>query len=257
MVDLSATGMGTVTDPSENPFIPADYNPTATDVRFVGTMGILAVLAYGPGFLGSLSFMEFSLFAYQSGKASDRPAAYYRARMNLYMFLLTMAGLSQFLLGIYTASVFGSGPLEPPIGVAVYVVHFPALCIIVGLVQLIMGIWGMARRFGFLTGGAEDHSFQFGMALTWLLVLSTMIMTQVSWAPEGTLAPAAPTIATLTFGLQAIAAFLDFKARSTPEEISAEYYGIAADAEEEQQEDTMVVLKEETPEQPSDASDEV
>jgi hypothetical protein len=84
-----------------------------------------------------------------------------------------------------------------------------------------------------------------------------MVMTQVSWASGGTLAPAAPTIATLTFGLHAIAAFLDFKARSTPEEITApEYYGIAAD-DKEQEEDTIVVLKEETPAQPNDASEEV
>jgi hypothetical protein len=250
MVDLSATGMGTVADPSENPFIPAVYNPTVTDVRFVGSMGILAILAYGTGFLGSVSFMEFSLFAYQSGKASERPASYYRSRMNLYMFLLGLAGMTQMLLGIYALSAFGSGPLEPPVAVAVYVVHYPELAIFVGLIQLIMGIWGMARRFGVMNGGADDHSFQIGMAITCLFVLSMMVMTQVSWAAGGMLAPAAPTIATLVFGLHAITAFLDFKARSTPEEITAEYYG----ADNSISGTEIVSKDEQLPEQPSAAS---
>lgn len=255
LVDLSAVGMGTVSDPAENPFIPAIYNPTATDVRFVGSMGILAVLAYATGFLGSVSLMEFSLFAYQSGKASERPAAYYRSRMSLYMFLLALAGVTQLLLGVYILSAFGNGPLEPPIAVAVYIVHFPELSVLVGLIQLVMGVWGMARRFGVLNGGADDHSFQIGMAITWLAVLTMMVMTQVSWAPEGMLAAAAPTIATLVFGLHVITAFLDFKARTTPEEISADYYG--PDAASSAVADADVEAKGEQPEQAVDASSQV
>ena len=90
-------------------------------------MGILAVLAYGVGFLGSMSFFVFALFAYQSGKPGDRSADYFRSRSNLYMFLLTQAGLTQLLLGSYALAQWGSGALEPPIGVAVYVVHFPEM----------------------------------------------------------------------------------------------------------------------------------
>jgi hypothetical protein len=159
-------------------------------------MGILVILTYyRTGFLGSVPFREFSLFAYQSGKVSSRSASYYRSRMNLYIFLLGLASLTQMLLGIYALSAFGSGPLEPPIAVTVYVVHYPELAIFVGLVQLIMGIWCMARRFGVLNGRTDDHSFQIGMAITCLFVLSMMVMTEVSWAPDGMLAPAAPTIA--------------------------------------------------------------
>lgn len=125
LVDLSAIGMGTVSDPSVNPFIPQIYNPSSDGVKFVGSMGLLAVMAYGTGFLGSVSFMEFSLMAYQSGKPGDRSAGYYRTRMTLYMFLLGLAGLTQFLLGVYVISDIGMGPLEAPVSVAVYVVHFP------------------------------------------------------------------------------------------------------------------------------------
>ena len=227
IVDLTATGMGAQSDPTGNPFIPAAYNPTSADVKFVGAMGIMAIMAYGTGFLGSLSFMEFSLFAYQSGKPTDRSAGYYRSRMNLYMCLLSLAGFTQLLLGVFVLSTAGTGPLEwGPIAVAMYVVHFPEIAIFVGLVQLIMGLWGLARRFGLLNGGADDHSYQIGMAFTWVIVLSMMIMTQISWADGGALAPAAPTIATLTFGLHLLPAFLDFKARTTPEEIPEDYYGL-------------------------------
>jgi hypothetical protein len=66
------------------------------------------------------------------------------------------------------------------------------------------------------------------------LVLSMMVTTQVFFAPAGTLAPAAATIATLTFDLHCITAFLDFKARSTPEETTLEYYiGNNGDLKEE------------------------
>jgi hypothetical protein len=125
IVDLTATGMGAQSDPTGNPFIPAAYNPTSADVKFFGAMGIMAIMAYGTGFLGSLSFMEFCLFAYQSGKPTDRSAGYYRSRMNLYMCLLSLAGVTQLLLGIFVLSTAGSGPLEwGPIAVAMYVIHF-------------------------------------------------------------------------------------------------------------------------------------
>ena len=62
-----------------------------------------------------------------------------------------------------------------------------------------------------------------------------MIMTQISWADGGALAPAAPTIATLTFGLHLLPAFMDFKARTTSEEISEDYYGLVAGKVAEEQ----------------------
>jgi hypothetical protein len=72
--------MGAQSNPAGNPFIPAAYN-------FVGAMDILAIVAYCTGFLGSVSFMKFSLFAYQSEKErSERSAGYYRSRMHLDLF---------------------------------------------------------------------------------------------------------------------------------------------------------------------------
>lgn len=88
-----------------------------------------------------------------------------------------------------------------------------------------MGIWGLARRFGVANGGANDHSYQIAMAVTWTCVLSLMVMTQTSWAPGGELAGAAPTIACLVLGLHVMPAFLDYKHRTLPEKLPAGYYG--------------------------------
>lgn len=60
--------------------------------------------------------------------------------------------------------------------------------IFAGLIQLTMGAWGTARRFGLWVGGADDHSHQIGMALMWVCLLSMMVITQLSWAPEAYLA---------------------------------------------------------------------
>jgi hypothetical protein len=114
-------------------FIPAAYDPSEGDVRFVGAMGMLGILGYGAGFLGSLAFIQFALYQYQSGNAQSRPGSYYRGRLSFYCFELFLVGLSQFLLGIYTISSFGKGPLDFPVGVAMYTVYFPEISIFCGL----------------------------------------------------------------------------------------------------------------------------
>lgn len=232
LTELSGLGMAATEDPSMNQFIPPQYNPSAADVSFVGAMGLMAAFAYGLGLLGTLGFAEFSLFSYVSGKPGDRSAGYYRGRMTLYMFMLGLAGLTQLLLGLYTLSDIGSGPLDAPVSAAMYVVYFPELSIFVGLVQLLMGIWGMARRFGVMTGGANDHSFQIGMAVTWIFVLSMTVMTQIAYAPGDELAAAAPSTATLVLGLHILPTFLDYKARTTPEELPHDYYDFGEEPEE-------------------------
>ena len=248
IVDMTATGRGARSDPAENPFIPTAYNPTSFDVKFIGAMGVLSIMGYGFGFLGSLSFMEFSLFAYQSGKPQDRSGVYYRGRMSFYMLLLTLVGFTQLCVGSISLSIAGSGPLgNGPIAVAAYVVFFPEITIFIGLLQLVMGLWGMARRFGYLVGGTDDNSYQIAMAFTWCCVLSMMVMTQVSWADGGTIAGAAPTIATLTFGIHLLPAFLDFKARSTPDVLPEDYYGVAGPAEVDPEEQYSPSKKMEAP----------
>jgi hypothetical protein len=226
-------------------FIPADYNPTESEVHFVGAMGILAIIAYGFTFVGSISFMQFSLYAYQAGKPQDRCSAYYHGRMSFYTGMLFLAGLSQLLLGSFLASRFGGGgELEfGAIGVAVYIVNFPAISILVGLVQLLNAIWAFARARGFLVGGPNDRSFQVSMFFGWFIQVTLQIITQVSYSKGGMFAPAAPTIFCLSFGLNLMPAFLDFKVRNTPETMLPEFYDMSdgATADITQKDDPEVI----------------
>jgi hypothetical protein len=218
-------------------FIPADYNPTESQVHFVGAMGILGIMSYGFTFVGSISFMQFSLYAYQAGKPESRPSKYYNGRMAFYTGMLFVAGLSQLLLGSFLASNFGEGGSLPfgPIAVKMYVVNFPAISILVGLVQICNAVWGFVRSRGLLIGGSNSSNislFQVSMFAGWFLQVTLQIITQVSYSVGGTFAPAAPTVFCLSFGLNLMPAFLDFKMRNTPETILPEFYGLEGNASE-------------------------
>lgn len=123
-------------------------------------------------------------------------------------------------------SNIASGPLpKGAIGVAMFVVQFPEISVFVGLVYTLNGIFGFARCYGIMAT-TTDHKFQMTMAFQFLCTIFLMIITQVSWAPGGAMAAAAPSIACLTFGAHVLPAFLDFKARTTPEVLPADYYGM-------------------------------
>ena len=228
--DLISVGRGAR---SGEAFIPMAYDPSEGDVKFVGAMGILGVLVFATSFVGSFAFMAFSLFAYQTGNPSNRSSPYYSGRSVFYACLITIAGLSQLMLGSFVLSKFGGGPLESgTIGVAMYVVNFPEITIVVGLVQLLTGIFGIGRRYGLLNNGKDDNRYQVALFFTWLCMLSMQIMTQVSYLPGDALASAAPTIACLSLGMTMLPAFLDFKMRTTPEHIAADYYGFEKGSKE-------------------------
>jgi hypothetical protein len=213
-------------------FIPAAYDPSEGDVRFVGAMGMLGILGYGAGFLGSLAFIQFALFSFQSGSPQSRPGSYYRGRLSFYSFELFLAGLSQFLLGVYTIRNFGEGPLEDgPVGVAMYTVFFPEIAIFCGLLQLLVSIFGFVRSMG-VANGPDNHSYQAIALLSWICTVSLQILTQVAYAPGGAMAAAAPSRTMLTLGVNVLPAFLDFKMRTTPDTIPFDYYGLDAEDKE-------------------------
>jgi hypothetical protein len=64
------------------------------------------------------------------------------------------------------------------------------------------------------------------------------ILTQVSYAPGGMAAAAAPSQTMLTMGICVIVAYLDFKMRTTPEEIPADYYGLKGYSGEKENSET-------------------
>uniref|UniRef100_A0A7S1GQX7 Uncharacterized protein n=1 Tax=Cyclophora tenuis TaxID=216820 RepID=A0A7S1GQX7_CYCTE len=207
-------------------FIPTSYNPTEGEVRFVGAMGILGIFCYGACFLGSLAFMTFALYAYQVGKPGDRASGYYRGRLGFYCILVTLAGLAQLMLGAFCISNFGNGPLEPFIGVAMFTVSFPEISVVVGLVYILNGLYGLLRSVGVIKASENDHSFQIGMAFQYICTLVLMIIVQISYLPGNTQAAAAPSRACLTLGAHVLPAFLDFKMRTTPEVLPMDFYGL-------------------------------
>mmetsp|Transcript_29463 Transcript_29463/g.45160 ORF Transcript_29463/g.45160 Transcript_29463/m.45160 type:complete len:349 (-) Transcript_29463:101-1147(-) len=208
-------------------FIPQSYDPTSADVKFVGAMGIMAIISHGFAYIGTLSFMAFALYAYQSGKVQDRSAGYYRSRLTVYSMMQVLAGLTQFGLGVFVLTKFGNGPLEyGSVGVALYTIYFPEISVFVGLVHILVGTYGVLRSFGIAVGGSEDISHQVASLFLWLCMLVLQLMVQVSYAPGGELSGAAPSRACLMLGMAFMPAFLDSKMRNTPEELDASYYGL-------------------------------
>jgi hypothetical protein len=170
--------------------------------------------------------MEFALFAYQNGKQADRGGLYFFGRMSFYTFMLTMAGISQLLLGCYLLRNFGSGPFAGTVDVAFYVVSFPQISIVVGLVQTINGLWGLFRSiFNMAHWGPNDNSYPIAILIQWFLVLTLQILTQISYPPADTLAAAAPTVALISVGLNVMPAYLDYKMRNLSPVMTEDYYG--------------------------------
>ena len=82
--DIIRTIDGAATSAENNPFIPSGYDPRDLDVAFVGGCGVVGILAYGTGFLGSLAFVQFALLAYHSNQPQERNGLYYRGRGGFY-----------------------------------------------------------------------------------------------------------------------------------------------------------------------------
>lgn len=190
-------------------------------------MVILGITSYGFTFVGSIAFMQFSLYAYQVGKPEDRPASYFRGRMGLYCGMLVLAGISQLLLGAELTKKYGGGSLtRGPIGGAMYVVTFPVISIVVGFVQIVNGIWGIARSCGFYIISWEgDYIYQAAICFGWILQLALQIFVQVGYIPGNLLAASPAVTATVSFGLSLMPAYLDYRTRNTPEALEKEHYG--------------------------------
>ena len=209
-------------------FIPAVYNPTKTQVNFVGGCGILGVFCFGACFLGSLAFMSFALYAFQMGKPGDRTAGYYRCRFIIYSSLLTLVGCVQLGLGSFCLGEVGYGPLVPPVGVAMFTVTYPEITIAVGVVYILNGAYGLLRALQIVQAHEDDHSFQVGICIQYFCTVVLMILVQISYQPEGVLAAAAPSRSCLTLGAHVLPAFLDYKMRTAPTYVLDEHYGLSA-----------------------------
>jgi hypothetical protein len=212
-------------DVKNNPFIPAAYVPEQVDIRFVGLCGLMGAIAYGISLFGSLAFAEFALLAFDNGKPQDRNSLYYRGRLSWYSSLIIFAGLSQIMIGTYIRGAFGGGSLQyGAIVVRMYVINIPEINIAVGGFQTIVGTFGLCRSFGVVNAGRFDHRFQILLGLQWLAMFGAQAVAQVAYS-KGTLdAGMSPAIACLSFGMNALPAFLDYKMRQLPDTIPESFY---------------------------------
>lgn len=227
ITDMVAVSQASQATPEDNGFIPLEYEPTSTDVRFVGAMGVIAIMIYGFGFVGSVAFMVWSLHTYTTNNASDRSGSYFKGRMMTYSVFLAIGGLVQFLLGCWCSARFEVNTAEiGPVAVAFLIVSFPGISVYVGLLQLMNGVWGIARSMGI--GLMENTSipvFQLSIAFQWLSVIVLQNLVQIAYLPGGNAAAVVPFLACFSLGLNLMPAFLDHKSNTVPDTLPDDYYG--------------------------------
>jgi len=222
----------------ENQFIPLLYSPNAKDVRFVGAMGVIGILVYAFGFIGSIAFMAWSLHSYTMNKPEERAAPYFKGRMFFYSSVLAVAGIVQFLLGAVVAGLFKNGRelAQGPIVVSFFVISYPGLFMFVGLWELLNGLWGMARSFDILNFQMDFPIYQVSLGVQWLFILLLQDIVQLAYLPAGAMKAAAVAMAIpfWTLGLTIMPAYLDHKMNTLPETLPDDYYGaVSTEAEEE------------------------
>ncbi|CAB9514248.1 expressed unknown protein [Seminavis robusta] len=237
IADMTAVGLTMVQDPPQF-FLPFPNDTTetslanqqklneSTEVIFIGSCGIAGIFSYGFAFIGSIAFMQFALYTFRQGRPHHRDADYFRGRLGVYSSLLFIAGLCQILLGSFATELnLQNGRIQGGlIRVAMFVVHFPYITIVVGVLQFLNGFWGFCRAFYIGVGGRDDNWFQYSMAFLWIVVITFQDVVQISYLPEGMLAPTAPTLAAMSFGIIFMPAYLDYKMRNTPVRMDDNYY---------------------------------
>lgn len=224
ITDMTAVSKGAMMPAETNGFIPLAYNPEDVDVQFVGTMGVIAIMVYGFGFVGSMAFMVWSLNAYTTGNPEIRSGNYFRGRMITYSAILAVAGLVQFLLGTWCQARFNMNTLDNgPVAVAFLIVSYPGISIYIGLLQMANGVWGIARARGYLNT-TKNNIYQFLLGFQWINVLIFQDIAQIGYLPGGMLAPVAPFLACFSLGLTLMPAYLDHKMNTLPDTFPEDYY---------------------------------
>ena len=227
ITDMVAVGMAARQPAESNGFIPLGYEPDDADVAFVGAMGVIGIMVYGFGFVGSMAFMVWSIHSYTTHHPEERSGSYFKGRMVTYSSVLAIAGLVQFLLGIFCRARFSRNALgeHGPIAVAFFIVSYPGISMYVGLLQVFNGFWGIARAYNGAQNNTTIPFYQLSLAFQWINVLVLQDIVQIAYLPAGMLAPVAPFLACFSLGLTLMPAFLDHKMNTLPETFSEDFYG--------------------------------
>ncbi|CAB9518628.1 expressed unknown protein [Seminavis robusta] len=209
---------------------------TGTDVRFIAAMGIFGVASYMFAFVGQIAFMQFSLYAFYNAVPEDRHSGYFAGRLSFYSLVLCVAGISQLMLGSYLLTNFDidNGRLSGGyISVGIYTILYPSMSMAVGGLQVINGLWGFARSLDVAHGGPNDILYGWSMAFQWVVMLVVQVIVQIGYLPGGTMASSAPFLAAMSFSLNLMPTYLDYKMRNTLQDIPIDYYGCSDEYEQE------------------------
>ena len=136
-------------------FIPPVYSPSENDVAFVGAMGILGAMTVCGTFFGAIEIAAYAMLSHQSKNPVSKK--YYSNSLALMSGMVLINGIAQLSLGLFVIRNIGNGPLDAPVAVAMFVVHFPEISISVGLVWIVNGIIGILHSSG--NGRNENSSF--------------------------------------------------------------------------------------------------
>jgi hypothetical protein len=202
----------------------------------------LGIASYGFAFFGQIGFMQFSLYTFYNAIPEDRNSGYFAGRLSFYSLVLCVAGISQLMLGSYLLTNFDMDDGKLPGGfiqVGVYTIHYPSMAMIVGGLQVINGLWGFARSLDVAHGGPDDILFAWSMAFQWVVMLCVQIIVQIGFLPGNTLAAAAPMVAAMSFSLNMMPPYLDYKMRNTLADIPIDYYGCSDEYERERGHSTL------------------
>lgn len=178
--------------------------------------------------------MQFSLYTFYNAIPEDRNSGYFASRLSFYSLVLCVAGISQLMLGSYLLTNFDmdDGRLAGGfVQVGVYTIIFPAMSMFVGGLQVINGLWGFARSLDVAHGGPDDILYAFSMAFQWIVMLGVQIIAQVGYLPGGTMAAVVPMVAAMSFALNLMPPYLDYKMRNTLQDIPIDYYGCSDEYE--------------------------
>ena len=196
----------------------------------------MGVASYGFVFIGSIAFMQFSLYTFYNAIPEDRHSGYFAGRLSFYSLILCVAGISQLMLGSYLLTNFDmdDGRLSGGyVRVGVYIMVIPSMGMIVGGLQVINGLWGFARSLDVAHGGPDDILYAFSMAFQWIVMLVVQIIAQIGYLPGGELAAMAPRVLAMSFALNLMPPYLDYKMRNTLQDIPIDYYGCSDEYEHE------------------------
>ena len=81
--------------------------------------------------------------------------------------------------------------------------------ITVGIVQILNGIWGLARSFHFGMCSASDIGFEASVFAGWIIQFTLQILTPIGYLPEGEQSADVSGFTAFSVGLSLIPLYLD------------------------------------------------